>query len=340
QLAPPRAQQLAPPVQQLAPPIQQLAPPPIQHVALPPVQPVAPPQQVQHLSSPPPEGMDVPGYRDYPMQLAAPPPEGTDVPGYRDYPMQLTAPPPVQQLASPPPKGMDTDQSMQGIETDLDADDDDDDEEEDEDDDDGPDPKEGPGGKNGRIAGVYKYQEKGTKTQLKSFRRNTERPARLLRGRPQSKGTNLKFRAVVQKAEFMSDSIDCWIICAALPKNSMGDLRLYENEDMAIDAPGVKERVRKLLFDALQAKRIQRLAEMKKESDENKSKAQRAEDKARKDRKRLEKYKARLAKVTSEKERLEANKVRDAKKKDKKKKSKKDKAKRKREGDEAMEVDA
>ncbi|EJD44713.1 hypothetical protein AURDEDRAFT_166199 [Auricularia subglabra TFB-10046 SS5] len=316
--APPPLQQLAPPpVQPLAPPPVHFEPPPFHHFALPPVQPLALPPV--HFAPPPVQPLAL-----LPLQQLALPPPGGDVPGSRDAPLDIAG------SRDAPMEGVDFIEHADGNEDGMEDEDEDEEDDDSDDDADGVDPKEGPGGRNGRIPGVYKYQDKGPATRLKAMRRNTERPARFPVGKPQSKNTNPKFRAIVQKAEAMSDTIDCWIVCAALPKNGMGDLRLFENEDMARDAPQVKESMQKMLFDALQAKRIQRLAELKRESDENKTKVERAEKKAHNGRKAVEKYKAKLAKATSETERLkEAEKVRQAKKKAKKDKKKEEKQEKK-----------
>ena len=38
----------------------------------------------------------------------------------------------------------------------------------------------------------------------------------------------------------MSDKVDCWVICAALPMHGLGEMRLWENEDMLRDGDNVQ----------------------------------------------------------------------------------------------------
>ncbi|EJD36475.1 hypothetical protein AURDEDRAFT_174435 [Auricularia subglabra TFB-10046 SS5] len=137
---------------------------------------------------------------------------------------------------------------------------------------------------------------------------------------------NPRFMAIMQKAEFMSDNIDCWMICAALPVWGLGEMRIWENEDMARDALDFKDAFRKAMYDRLEPLRQQRLAEMKKENAEGKDRVRRAEEAVREKENEVRMAEARADLYEAESKRLKkALKVHEAKRLGEKKKSMKKK---------------
>ncbi|EJD32948.1 hypothetical protein AURDEDRAFT_177964 [Auricularia subglabra TFB-10046 SS5] len=75
----------------------------------------------------------------------------------------------------------------------------------------------------------------------------------------------------------MDQGIDAWIICLALPMHGLGEMRIWQNDNMARDAPQVLKTVSDLVFESLVDVREQVAKETRKENITNRKKIQHAE---------------------------------------------------------------